>query len=209
MVLLIVFVATIIGYNVLSFSTSKQYKNNEIIKNSNTWTQMKPDLLNLSYKIIKMNYSYSFYSISYFFRDTLPFETIFTKEVARMCLQKRRNSYRRCSIRKGVLKNFTNFTENNCVGVSFLQLYYKETPTQVSFLEYCKIFKTTYFEEHLWTTASDRKTEKHPHQNFVFNKIADCFSVNYSQLFLCKFCDTFQKWYFAEQLKAFRCFQGV
>ena len=52
--------------------------------------------------------------------------------------------------------------ENTCVRVSFwwscspsgLQLYYKETPTQVFFSEYCEIFKNIYFEKHLWTTAS-------------------------------------------------------
>ena len=32
--------------------------------------------------------------------------------------------------------------------------YQKETPTQVSPYEYCKIFRETYFEEHLWTPAS-------------------------------------------------------
>ena len=31
----------------------------------------------------------------------------------------------------------------------------KGTPTQVFFCEYCGIFKTTYFEEHLWTAVSE------------------------------------------------------
>ena len=35
-----------------------------------------------------------------------------------------------------------------------LQLYYKETPTQVFSCEISGIFKSTYFEEHLRTTAS-------------------------------------------------------
>ena len=40
--------------------------------------------------------------------------------------------------------------------VAGLQLYYKETPTQVFSPEYCEIFlKNTYFEEHLLTVASD------------------------------------------------------
>ena len=30
-----------------------------------------------------------------------------------------RSSHRRCSVKKGVLKNFENFTGNTCVGVSF------------------------------------------------------------------------------------------
>ena len=35
-----------------------------------------------------------------------------------------------------------------------LQLYYKKTPTQVFFCEHCEIFKSTYFKEHLRTSAS-------------------------------------------------------
>ena len=31
----------------------------------------------------------------------------------------------------------------------------KETPTQVFFCEYCEVFKSTYFEEHLLTAGSD------------------------------------------------------
>ena len=40
-----------------------------------------------------------------------------------------------------------------------LQLYQKETPTQVFFCEICEIFNNTYFEEHLWTSASKPKIE--------------------------------------------------
>ena len=35
-----------------------------------------------------------------------------------------------------------------------LQLYEKETPTQVLFFEYCEMLKNTFFAEHLGTTAS-------------------------------------------------------
>ena len=38
-----------------------------------------------------------------------------------------------------------------------LQLYQKQTPTQVLSCEYCEIFKNTYFEEHLQTAASAKK----------------------------------------------------
>ena len=34
-----------------------------------------------------------------------------------------------------------------------LQLYLKKPPTQVFSCEYCKMFKTTYFEKHLQTAA--------------------------------------------------------
>ena len=45
--------------------------------------------------------------------------------------------------------------ENTCVGVSDLQLFWKETPTQLFSCEYCEIFKNTYFEEHLRTATSE------------------------------------------------------
>ena len=35
-----------------------------------------------------------------------------------------------------------------------LQVFQKETPTQVLSCEVCETFKNTYFEEHLQTTAS-------------------------------------------------------
>ena len=39
--------------------------------------------------------------------------------------------------------------EKTCLEVSFLQLYQKETPTQVFSCEYWEIFKNTVFEERL------------------------------------------------------------
>ena len=40
--------------------------------------------------------------------------------------------------------------ENNIVGgPAGLQLYLKETPTQLYFYEICKIFKNTFFKEHI------------------------------------------------------------
>ena len=34
--------------------------------------------------------------------------------------------------------------------------YHKDTPTQVLSCETCENFKNIYFEEHLWTTASNQ-----------------------------------------------------
>ena len=36
-----------------------------------------------------------------------------------------------------------------------LRFYSKETPAQAFFCEICKVFKNTYFEEYLQTTASE------------------------------------------------------
>ena len=75
------------------------------------------------------------------------------------CLTQFRSSNWRCSVKKGVLKNFATFTGKHLCWriflIKLLQLYYKETPTQVLPCEYCKIFKNTYFEKHLRMPASN------------------------------------------------------
>ena len=59
------------------------------------------------------------------------------------------------SLKKDVLKNFTNFTERHLcwsvlsIELSGLQLYQKVYPTQVFGCGICEIFKHTYFEKHL------------------------------------------------------------
>ena len=53
-------------------------------------------------------------------------------------------------VKKVFLKILQISQENTCVGVFFgLQLYQKETTTQVFFCEICEIFRSTYFEERL------------------------------------------------------------
>ena len=63
-----------------------------------------------------------------------------------------RRSNWRCSV-KMALKNFERFTGKHLP--SGLQVYYKETPTQVFSCDFCKIFQNSYFEEHMQTTTSD------------------------------------------------------
>ena len=66
--------------------------------------------------------------------------------------------------KKSVPKIFLFSSKNACVVVSFLKslltvyykLYYKETATQVFSCKQCEIFKNTYFEGYLRTTASVR-----------------------------------------------------
>ena len=77
-----------------------------------------------------------------------------------------RSSHQWCSIRKRFLKNFSIFIEKPLCWTLFLiklqaselQLYQKETPTQVFSCEYCKNFKNIYFEEHLQMTAASSYT---------------------------------------------------
>ena len=73
-----------------------------------------------------------------------------------------RNSHQRCSVRKGVLKNFAKFTGNTCARISFLIklpssacnfIKKRDSGTGVS-CEFCKIFKDVFFTEHLWATTS-------------------------------------------------------
>ena len=65
--------------------------------------------------------------------------------------------------KKSVLKNFAMFSYRKAHVLESqkkkyipedLQLHLKKAPTQLLSCEYCEIFKNTYFEEHLQTTAS-------------------------------------------------------
>ena len=46
---------------------------------------------------------------------------------------------------------------------SGVQLYKKETPTQVFYFEFCEILKNTFFKEHLQTTASVKASSSQRH----------------------------------------------
>ena len=62
--------------------------------------------------------------------------------------------YYSCSIKKAVLKNLAIFTgKHQRWSLSLINL--QAFSLQVFSCEYCKIFKKTYFEEHLRTTASE------------------------------------------------------
>ena len=77
-----------------------------------------------------------------------------------------RSSHRRVFVKKGILRNFANFTGrhlcqslffNKVAGlrVSGLQLFIKiETLAQVFSGEFCEISKNTFFTEHLWAAVS-------------------------------------------------------
>ena len=56
------------------------------------------------------------------------------------------SSQRRCYVIKGVLRNFTKFTEKHLC--NFIK---KETLVQVLFCEFCKISGNTFSTEHLCT----------------------------------------------------------
>ena len=94
----------------------------------------------------------------YFFKKNFFFSNLVLQQM-------NNHSHRRCYVEKGELKTSSNFTgEHLCrsfflikLFVLGLQIYYRERlqhPTQLFYCEICEIVKNTYFEEHLWTTAS-------------------------------------------------------
>ena len=68
------------------------------------------------------------------------------------------SSHKRCSVKKGVLRNFTKLTGKHlCLGLFFNKvtglrpatLLKKETLAQVLSCEFCEISNNTYITEHL------------------------------------------------------------
>ena len=76
-----------------------------------------------------------------------------------------RSSHRRCSVRKGFLRNFAKVTGKCMCQSLFLNkvagwacnFIKKETLAQVFYCEFCKISTNTFYGEHLWATASALK----------------------------------------------------
>ena len=67
-----------------------------------------------------------------------------------------RNSYQRCSIKEGFLKNFANLTGKHLWQSLFFNRVVGLSPlAKVFSCEFCKIFKNNFFMEHLRATASD------------------------------------------------------
>ena len=62
-----------------------------------------------------------------------------------------RSTQRRCSVKRGVIKNFAKFTGKHLCQSLFL--IKKETLAQIFSCEFCKICMNTFFTEHLWSTA--------------------------------------------------------
>ena len=104
------------------------------------------------------------------------------------------SSHQKCSIRKAVLhKNFAIFTWETRVEVSFnwsrrssgLQLYWKETPTQMFFCAYCKILKNNYLRTFangcFWFVIGESQA-----WNFIKKETL-------AQVFSCEFCEISKK----------------
>ena len=93
--------------------------------------------------------------------------------------QRRRNSqvyvtssHRRCSVKKGVLKNFANFKGKHlCWSLFLIKLQAFRSATLIKkrlqhrhfFVKFVKLFKNTYFEERQRATASKLLFREKPH----------------------------------------------
>ena len=63
-----------------------------------------------------------------------------------------RSSHRRCSVKRGVLRNFAKLTGKHLCQSLFIK---KETLAQMFFCEFYEISKRTFFTENFRTTASE------------------------------------------------------
>ena len=72
-----------------------------------------------------------------------------------------RSSHRRCSVRKGVLRNFTKLTGKQLRQRLFFNKIKKESLAQVFSCEFCKNSQEHFFTEYLRSTATatEMKTE--------------------------------------------------
>ena len=68
-----------------------------------------------------------------------------------------RNNHQSCSIKKVVLKNFAIFIGKK---PELESLFNKVVPKQVFSCENSKIFKNSYFEEHLRTAVSECRLQQ-------------------------------------------------
>ena len=84
-----------------------------------------------------------------------------SRRCSKKCTKSNRSSHWRCFVRKGALRNFAKFTRkhlcqrlffNKVTGLT-LQLFLKRNSS-----ERCKIYKNTYFTEHLSATSSETST---------------------------------------------------
>ena len=62
-----------------------------------------------------------------------------------------KSSHRRCSVRAGVLRNFSKFTGKRLFQSLSIK---KDTLAQAFSDEFCEISKNNFFTEHVWATAS-------------------------------------------------------
>ena len=122
-------------------------------------------------------------------------------------------SHQRCSVKKGVHKNFGNFTRKHLSWSLFLiklqvfrpaTLLKRNSNTGV-LLWNLQIFKNVYFEEYLWASASVVSSSWHLCWN-LFIKLqawrpAILLKTDSQHVFSCEICRLFKDTYFEENLR--------
>ena len=99
-----------------------------------------------------------------------------------------RSSHQKCSIKKGVFKNFVKFTGihlcqslffNKVAGLKPVTLLKKRPWHRHFALNFAKFFKNTFFTEYLWTIAFAYHKNIHYHHHQLFSQKAHlwCLSV--------------------------------
>ena len=88
-----------------------------------------------------------YYLFEFWWPDIVNFDYLKFQIASTTLLTSLRSSYQRCSIKKGVLRNFTKFTGKHlCQSL--------KTLAQVYSCEFCEISNNTFLTEHVWVTAS-------------------------------------------------------
>ena len=91
-------------------------------------------------------------------------ERLVLKKMLNILLICSRSSHLRCSVRKGVVRNFAKFTGKHlCQSLFFNKISFikKVTLTQVCSCEFCEISKNTLFTDHLRVTTSEESPTKY------------------------------------------------
>ena len=107
---------------------------------------------------------------------------------------KARSSHLRCSVKKGVLRDFAKFTGKHLCQRLFFNKVKKRSLTHVFSCQFCEISKNTFFIEHFRTTASVRRLKWVKFlQNFL-KKLQLCQLIHWINLQISRLnCLYFQK----------------
>ena len=105
-----------------------------------------------------------------------------------------RRSHLRCSVRKGVLRNFTKFTGKHLCQSLFFN---KETLAQTFSCDFFEISKNTFFTEYLRATASlvkllsySRKKKITRNNDLLSFVVTRCHSLSLDVLLVCFFINS-------------------
>ena len=83
-----------------------------------------------------------------------------------------RSSHRKCSVRKGVLRNFGPGCRPQAC--NFIKI---ETMAQVFSYEFCEISKNTFFTEHVWAIASEPCLFQIPSKSKIYKEQLKVFII--------------------------------